>query len=54
MPTLSHETCPHCRSAIAFLEGVTGATYTPSCPRCSKPVTVERPTKLIADYSRRT
>jgi hypothetical protein len=34
------------------LEGVTGSTMHPSCPRCKVAITVDRATFLMADYSR--
>jgi hypothetical protein len=46
--------CPHCNSALSYLEGVTGSTMNPVCPRCKVPITVERATFLMADYSRPT
>ncbi|MFN8643213.1 MAG: hypothetical protein U0802_16720 [Candidatus Binatia bacterium] len=46
--------CPHCRSALSYLEGVTGSTMNPVCPRCRAVVSVERATLLMADYSRPT
>jgi len=44
--------CPHCNSALSYLEGVTGSTMHPSCPRCKVAITVDRATFLMADYSR--
>ncbi len=44
--------CPHCKSALSYLEGVTGSVMNPNCPRCKRPVTVHRATFLMADYSR--
>jgi phage FluMu protein Com len=54
MPTISYGDCPHCKSALAYVEGVSVATLSPRCPRCSKSVIVTRPTKLAADYTHRT
>ncbi len=44
--------CPHCNSALSYLEGVTGSTMKPVCPRCKVAVTVSCATFLMADYSR--
>jgi endogenous inhibitor of DNA gyrase (YacG/DUF329 family) len=44
--------CPHCNAPLSFLEGVTGSSLTPACPRCHKVVTVSRATFLMADHSR--
>jgi hypothetical protein len=44
--------CPHCKSALSYLEGVSGSSSKPECPRCHKLVSVSRPTFLVADYSR--
>lgn len=44
--------CPHCKSALSYLEGVTGSIMNPKCPRCHEPVTVSRATFLMADNSR--
>jgi hypothetical protein len=44
--------CPHCNSALSYLEGVTGSTMRPVCPRCKVAVTVQRATFLMADNSR--
>jgi hypothetical protein len=44
--------CPHCGCALSYLEGVTGSTNTPKCPRCRETVAVVRATFLMADYSR--
>ena len=46
--------CPHCQSALSYLEGVTGSTMNPGCPRCRSAVPVERATFLMADHSRPT
>jgi hypothetical protein len=45
--------CPHCNSALSYLEGVTGSTMKPVCPRCRVAITVARSTFLMADNSRR-
>jgi phage FluMu protein Com len=45
--------CPHCNFALSYLEGVTGSTMKPVCPRCKAAITVERATFLMADRSRR-
>ena len=44
--------CPHCHTRLAYLEGVSGSTLTPTCPRCHGVVSVRRATFLMADYSR--
>jgi hypothetical protein len=44
--------CPHCNTALSYLEGVTGSTMSPVCPRCHTVVTVSRATFLMADHSR--
>ena len=44
--------CPHCGAALAYLEGVTGSTVAPKCPRCHEVVAVTRATFLMADHSR--
>ena len=46
--------CPHCNSALSYLEGVPASTMHPLCPRCKVAITVHRATFLMADYSRRT
>lgn len=43
--------CPHCRTALSYLQGVTGSTMTPKCPRCRQLVEVTRATFLMADHS---
>jgi len=43
--------CPHCNGPLSYLEGVTGSTMTPKCPRCQTLVTVTRATFLMADHS---
>jgi hypothetical protein len=52
MATASFGKCPHCNSALTYLEGVTGTTMKPICPRCRKEVKVSAPTFLMADNSR--
>jgi endogenous inhibitor of DNA gyrase (YacG/DUF329 family) len=54
MATITRQKCPHCASPLAYMEGVSGASLHPPCPRCGKPVTVKSPTTLSADYSRQT
>jgi len=44
--------CPHCGAPLSYLEGVSGSTLTPKCPRCHAGVTVPRATLLMADNSR--
>jgi phage FluMu protein Com len=44
--------CPHCNSPLSYLEGVSGSTMTPRCPRCQTVVPVTRATFLMADNSR--
>jgi len=44
--------CPHCSSALSYLEGVTGSTMHPICPRCRTAITVTRATFLMANHSR--
>jgi hypothetical protein len=44
--------CPHCGAPLSYLEGVSGSTLTPKCPRCQAGVTVPRATLLMADNSR--
>jgi len=44
--------CPHCNSALSYLEGVSGSTMNPKCPRCHTPITVTRSTFLMVDNSR--
>ena len=44
--------CPHCSTSLSFLEGVSGSSMTPTCPRCKAAVTVSRPTFLMVDHSR--
>ena len=44
--------CPHCNTRLSYLEGVSGSTLTPTCPRCHGLVSVSRATLLMADNSR--
>ena len=44
--------CPHCNTRLSYLEGVSGSTLTPTCPRCHGVVNVSRATFLMADNSR--
>lgn len=44
--------CPHCNAALSYLEGVSGSSMSPKCPRCRKDVPVSRATFLMADHSR--
>ena len=30
--------CPHCGTSLSYLEGVSGSTRTPRCPRCRKEI----------------
>lgn len=46
--------CPHCKHALSYLEGVTGSTMNPKCPRCREVVTVTCATFLMLDLSRRS
>lgn len=43
--------CPHCRTALSYLQGVTGSTMSPKCPSCRQLVEVNRATFLMADHS---
>lgn len=52
MPSAWFGPCPHCNSALSYLEGVAGSTMKPICPRCRVPVEVQRATFLMADNSR--
>ncbi len=52
MATASSRDCPHCKSPLTYLEGLSGSTLRPRCPRCWKEVEVKVPTFLSADYSR--
>jgi hypothetical protein len=53
MATATMGRCPHCDCNLTYLEGVSGGTMKPTCPRCQKEVTVKVATLLAADYSRR-
>lgn len=44
--------CPHCGTALSYLQGVSGSTMTPKCPACRSPVEVPRATFLMRDHSR--
>jgi len=44
--------CPHCKTPLSYLEGVSGSTLSPKCPRCHAVVSVTRATFLMADHSR--
>lgn len=44
--------CPHCHVSLSYLEGVTGSSTTPKCPRCAVAVSVTRSTFLMVDQSR--
>jgi len=44
--------CPHCDAPLSYLEGVSGSTMNPQCPRCHAAVSVVRATFLMADHSR--
>lgn len=52
MPTAKFGPCPHCGIPLSFLEGVSGSTLHPKCPRCRTEVVVSRATFLMADHSR--
>ena len=43
--------CPHCGTALSYLQGVTGSTMTPTCPACRAQVAVSRATFLMRDHS---
>jgi glutaredoxin len=45
--------CPHCKAALSYLEGVTGSTMNPKCPRCRETVSVSCATFLMENHSRR-
>jgi endogenous inhibitor of DNA gyrase (YacG/DUF329 family) len=44
--------CPHCKTPLSYLEGVSGSSLNPKCPRCQETVSVTRATFLMADHSR--
>jgi phage FluMu protein Com len=44
--------CPHCNAPLSYLEGVSGSTLNPECPRCHTVVSVMRATFLMVDHSR--
>jgi hypothetical protein len=44
--------CPHCNAPLSYLEGVSGSTMNPECPRCHAVVSVGRATFLMVDHSR--
>jgi hypothetical protein len=52
MSSASFAPCPECRSALAYLVGVSGSQMNPKCPCCHAVVSVSRATLLMADYSR--
>lgn len=52
MPSAKFGPCPHCRTPLSFLEGVSSSTLTPKCPRCHAVVAVSRATFLMVDNSR--
>ena len=54
MATATFAPCPHCKLPLTYLEGVTGSTLNPLCPRCKVAVTLKSATFLMADYSRPT
>jgi len=43
--------CPHCHAPLSYLEGVSGSSMHPICPRCRAVVTVSRATFLMLDHS---
>ncbi len=51
MATASFAPCPHCGSALAYLQGVSGSTMNPKCPSCRREIEVIRATFLMADHS---
>lgn len=53
MATAVFAPCPHCKLPLTYLEGVTGATNAPLCPRCKVVVPVPAATLLMADHSSR-
>jgi hypothetical protein len=52
MATARFAPCPHCKTALSYLQGVTGSTMAPVCPHCHERVIVARATFLMADHSR--
>jgi phage FluMu protein Com len=52
MSTARFAPCPHCNAALSYLEGVSGSSMSPKCPRCHADVTVSRSTFLMLDHSR--
>lgn len=51
MATAMFAPCPHCGTALSYLQGVTGSTMYPKCPSCRRDVEVTRATFLMADNS---
>jgi len=43
--------CPHCKTPLSYLEGVTGSRVNPPCPSCRVVVTTSRATLLMPDHS---
>lgn len=43
--------CPHCHAPLSYLEGVSGSSLNPRCPRCQAVVSVTRATFLMVDHS---
>jgi phage FluMu protein Com len=52
MATARFGPCPHCNAALSYLEGVSGSSMSPKCPRCHSEVSVSRSTFLMLDHSR--
>lgn len=52
MATASFNPCPHCRSPLTFIEGLSGTNCEPLCPRCRKPIAVSVPTLVTANNSK--
>jgi hypothetical protein len=52
MASARFDPCPHCKTPLAYLEGVSGSSLNPKCPRCLTAVSVTRATFLMADHSR--
>ena len=46
--------CPHCNISLSYLEGITGSSMSPQCPRCKTVVSVPRAAFLMVDHSRPT